>query len=120
MSKDFLLTDKDLTVTEQGEILLADTKLELARQWVEVRLQTYLGEWFLDESEGIDWPEILSNRDNQRLVDSTVKTIIVQTQYITNLLSYSSVWDKSTQKYQISFAASVEDGEVLTVNNLEI
>jgi hypothetical protein len=120
MSNDLLLTDGDLTVTEQGDLVLATTKMKLARQWIEVRLKTILGEWFLDISDGTDWPDVLSKRNNKVLVDSTVKNIITESPYVVRLLGYNSTINKLTQKYDIEFAASIEDGEVLVVNNLEV
>ena len=113
-------TNNDIVVSEAGDIVLATTKKDLARQWVQVRLKTLLGSWFLDTNEGIDWLSLLSTRGTQAAINSIVRSTIISTQYISQINSYSAELNRSTQRYSITFSAEIEDGEVLTINNLEI
>lgn len=120
MSYDYLLKDGDLSVSDTGEILLATTKLQLARQSILISLTTLLGEWFLDQSEGVDWLGILSRRGNQVEVDLSIKSAIKKSSYVVRLIEYSSFLDRKTLKYSVSFKALIETGEVLIINDLEI
>ncbi len=120
MSYDFKYKNRDIVVTENGDIELATTKLLLARQWVEIRLKTILTEWFLDQSQGIDWFNLLSRRNTRSEIDSIIRKTIITTQYITKINSYQGEFNRGTRKYNVTFNASVEDGSVLEVVNLEI
>lgn len=112
--------NNDMVVSDSGDIVLATTKKDLARQWVQVRLKTLLGSWFLDTTQGIDWIDLLSRRNTRAEIDSIVKKTIIETQYISEITSFSGEINNFTRKYSISFTATVEDGEILTIDNLEI
>ncbi len=120
MSYDFKLQDNDLSINKTGDIILSKTKIELSRQWVQIRLKTILTEWFLDQNQGVDWFNLLSRRNTRAEIDSVVKRVIVTTKYITKILTYSGGYNPETQKYSINFSAGAEGGEVITINNLEI
>lgn len=120
MSYDYYLQDGDLLVTPEGDLVLATTKLELARQSVLVSLTTILGEWFLDTTEGVDWIGVLSRRNNKVEVDLAIKKAIKESSYITRIIEYNTEFNRATNKYSVSFKALVETGEVLVVDNLEI
>ena len=112
--------NNDIVVSDSGDIVLATTKKDLARQWVQVRLKTLLGSWFLDTTQGIDWIDLLSRRNTRAEIDSIVKKTIIETQYISEITSFSGEINNFTRKYAISFTVTVEDGEILTIDNLEI
>lgn len=112
--------NNDIVVSDSGDIVLATTKKDLARQWVQVRLKTLLGSWFLDTTQGIDWIDLLSRKNTRAEIDSIVKKTIVETQYISEIETFSSEINNFTRKYTINFTATVEDGEILTIDNLEI
>lgn len=112
---DLRLTNGDITVTASGDLELATTKKDLARQYVKVRLSTILTEWFLDTTQGINWLDLLSSRSNKDAVDLKIITTITSTQYITRLRTYSSTYNPKTYKYVVVFTADVEDGSVIEV-----
>lgn len=120
MSYDYLLEDGDLSLTMSGDIRLATTKMQLARQSILISLTTILGEWFLDTTEGVDWVGILSRRNNKVEVDLAIKSAIKNSAYVVRILEYSATLNRASNKYSVNFKALVEDGEVLTINNLEI
>lgn len=120
MSGDFKLENNDIVVTPDGDITFTLNKAELARQWLQTRLKTLKGEWFLDITQGIDWLTLLSKRNSYLEVDTAIKKVILLSPYIVKLLSYSTELDRENQKYSVTFSAQVEDGEVITFNGLEI
>lgn len=110
---DLKLINKDLQVTPNGDIALSTTKKELATQWLSVRLNTILGEWFLDIEQGVNWVNILSVKDNKSLVDLAVIRTITETQYVKRLRTYSSRTETGSYKYSISFSAELDNGEII-------
>ena len=114
---DLKLTNNDLTVTDNGELVLATTKNELARQWLQIRLKTLLKEWFLDQTQGMDWLNLLSTRNNREFIDLAIQATTVDTQYITRMISYYGELDIGTGKYIVSLSAEVEDGTIITLDD---
>lgn len=117
---DLKLRNRDIVVTPTGDIDISDEKTEVARQWVSVRLKTLLGEWFLDTSQGIDWINILSQKGNRTLVDTVIQRTIVETRFVTRLVSYTSTQQTGSFRYSVSFRAEVETGEIISFDNLEV
>lgn len=117
---DLKLRNRDIVITSTGDIDISDEKKEVARQWVSVRLKTLLGEWFLDQTQGIDWINILSQRNNKALVDTVIQRTIVETEYITRIVSYNSTQPTGSHRYSVSFRAEVEGGEIISFDNLEV
>lgn len=122
MSYDLLINDAadDIEVTPNGDLVLATTKVALTKQWLKSDLRLMEGEWFLNILEGTDWPSILSNRNNQRLVDITVKTIIANSKYVDDILAYNSTFNRSTMKYSLDIVIQIESGEIVRIQDLEV
>ena len=110
---DLKLVNKDLVITDNGDIVLATTKKQLAAQWLSVRLNTLLGEWFLDIEQGVNWVALLSVKNNKDIVDLAVIRTITETQYIKRLRTYKSSVEIGSYKYSISFSAELENGEII-------
>lgn len=121
MSYDYLLDKQgDISISSTGDLVLATSKIVLAKQSIETGLKTLKGEWFLDTSEGVDWLGILSRRNNKIEVDLEIKRVIKNSSYVTRIVEYNTNFNRATNKYFVSFKALVETGEVLSVNDLEI
>ena len=110
---DLRMVNKDLVISDNGDIVLSTTKKQLATQWLSVRLNTILGEWFLDTEQGVNWVSLLSIKDNKDLVDLAVIKTITETQYIKRLRTYKSSVELGSYKYSIVFSAELEDGEII-------
>lgn len=117
---DLKLRNRDIVVTSGGDLELSNTKVDLARQWVSVRLKTILREWFLDQAQGVDLINILSQKSNQNLLDTVIQRTIVETRFVTRIISYTSTQETGSYRYSISFRAEVEGGEVIAFEDLEV
>lgn len=120
MSYDLKLTDKDLAVTSTGDLVLAKTKQELVRQWLEVSLSLMLAEWEFDTSQGTDWLEVLSGRNNKAAIDTVIKDIILNTTYVESIIAYESKADLKNKQLSIDTQIKVEGGEVILLRNLGV
>ena len=110
---DLSLVNKDLVVTDNGDLVLSKTKKQLATQWLSVRLDTILAEWFLDIEQGINWIELLSIKNNKDIIDLAVIRTITETQYVKRLRTYKGTAEIGSHKYNIQFSAELEDGEII-------
>jgi hypothetical protein len=99
---------------------------ESSRQQVLIDLSTFKGEWFFDIQAGIAY---LKNDNNQEqllgtsdksLFDVAIKGSITSRENIVEILSYSSVFDRQARTLTVSFEATTNTGEVVSVEALPI
>jgi len=75
-------------------------------QAVETRLALWLGEWFVDITDGTPWNEqVLGKRLPGRNPDAAIKERILGTQGVSEIVSYSSSFDGNSRK--LSVAATI-------------
>jgi hypothetical protein len=97
---------------QNGDFVLIEDK-EALQQFLKQRLQTFLGEWFLDSSKGVPYfEEILVKRPQFEAVDSIFKTQILQTPGIINLESFEFDYDGPTRALSLSFRAQSIEGVI--------
>lgn len=129
MSKDIYLdpSTNDLYIYN-GELRLTETQEEVTRQKCQISLSTYKGEVFWDIDAGVPW---LANDNNpiqllsksttdKRFVDVVLQANILNREGIIGISSYESVWDKPTGKLTITFTATTETGEPISVEDIEL
>lgn len=96
--------------TDSGNGLAIATDAEAVGQHGRLRLQTYLGEWFLDKTTGVPWlDQILGYAYDPALAESVVKAHLLDTDGITEITSFSVAFDKDTR------GLLIRDVEVLTM-----
>lgn len=72
-------------------------------QAVKTRLALWLGEWFIDTTDGTPWNEqILGKRLPTKNPDAAIKQRILGTQGVTEITSYSSTFDGNTRKLSVT------------------
>lgn len=100
----------DIALDQDGhDLLIRDGELKLAEgldhvsQNLKIRLQFYLGEWFLDITEGVPfYSDILVKNPNISSIDSILKARILSTLEVTNLLEYKSEFNNVTREYTVN------------------
>lgn len=91
--------------------LVLTTGLETIAQRLRIRLLFFLGEWVLDVTEGTPWYQrILIKGVSAEGVDSEIKSRILNTTGITNILQYTSSLNSATRTYTASFRCSTDEG----------
>lgn len=83
-----------------GQVFLANSP-QCVAQAVETRLKLWLGEWFLDTSDGTPWPSVLG-KINGKNPDAYIKQRILSTQGVTSIVSYSGTFTGSARAYSVT------------------
>jgi len=101
---DFKLSkDTHDLVLENGDLSFVSQKEEIAQSII-VRLLFLEAEWELNYTMGTPWFDVLFNtRIPQSLKEQTIKNIILQTDGVTGIRSFSFVVDSATKKANVTF-----------------
>ncbi len=117
-----LTGDLDLT---GGRMRITKRIEELARQKLHITLKTFRGEYFANRLFGIPYlendhnPIQLLEKNTKDLLDLELKSAILNTEGITEILSYSSIL-ASDRTLTVNFTALTESGEEVEVVDLNI
>jgi hypothetical protein len=96
-----------------GDFVLT-TGVDAVAQFVGQRLQTWLGEWFLDTTEGVPFREkIFLKNPNIVDVETTLKLIIIESPGIIELTSFNLTLDSAARTAHLAFTANSQAGEVV-------
>lgn len=102
----------DLVIRDFDFDLIDDTKQIM--QNLAIRLRFVLGEWYLDITQGIPYfEEFFRKNPNQIQIESILKTEIVQTRGIVELISFDADFDKRRRIFSVNFRARSISGEEL-------
>ncbi|MDH4281374.1 MAG: hypothetical protein OEV36_01860 [Myxococcales bacterium] len=108
---------------QSGDLDLTGHRLHIVRdeaaieQNLRVRLLFFLGEWFLDRSQGIPYyRDVYVKAPNLLLLRHLFRTAILSTTGISLVESLDITLDKQSRKMNLSFRAVMDTGAVLTYN----
>jgi hypothetical protein len=83
---------------------------EAVAQIVKTRLSLWLGDWFLDVTDGMDWQgSVLGNR-TRTTRDPTLRRRVLESPSVTQINDYSSGFDGDTRAFRASFGLDTEFG----------
>lgn len=106
-------------ITGQPDIYFVDgqiafvTEKEYVAQRIQTRLLLFLGEWFLDTSQGVDWfGSILTKPVNMVTIEGILKATIINTPDVTELLTFTSDFQKGVREYNVNFSVDTVYGQV--------
>jgi hypothetical protein len=109
---------KDFALTSDNDLDMSGTDMNLVNdifqlsQNLKIRLQTFLGEWYLNTTIGIPYfQEIFIKNPNEIVVTNYLKKVIKETDGIINIKDFSFVYDKenpSKRAVDISFKCDTE------------
>jgi hypothetical protein len=85
-------------------------------QRVGSRLRWIKGEWFADNSKGLDWDKIFVKNPNLPLIQALIRTEIEDVVNIAAVTSVSVVVDSKTRVATITVTATTDFGTTLTVS----
>lgn len=105
-------SNNDLIV-EKGQFKLVKDGAEVV-QHVRSRLLFYLAEWFLDVTAGTPWfQQIFIKPVNLANVESILKTRILSTPGVQELVNFSLDYDNITRRLTVDFEAVTTFGEII-------
>ena len=115
MANLLLTADGDLDFSSNNfSIVTGDDELV---QKLFVRLQFFLGEWFLDERVGIPYyQEILKKNPNLVSVRRIFRDTIVTTNGVEDLDTFNFEFDRATRALTMSFTAVKTEGGTIDFN----
>lgn len=108
---------KGFKLDEKGDVVIGYTDIEmvydneLKRQTVETVLGTKIGEWFLNETEGIDHRAILKKNPNYDYIQTEVQRGLLQVDEDLWLKEYKQ--NLEGRKLTIEFTAQNQNGETV-------
>ncbi len=92
---------------------------EAVAQAVLTRLRLWLGEWFVDTSDGTPYlTEILGKRKGGKNPDGAIRQRILGTTGVTEITDYSSSFDGSTRKFTVSATITTDYGTATITETL--
>lgn len=115
---------KGFKLNSQGDVVISNNKIELVEdleliiQTINQVLNTNLGEWFNDESEGIDYHVILTKNPNYDLIEDTINTSISQVAETFNVELDTDDFNFTVEgrKLYIDFILTVNETDSVEVN----
>ncbi len=91
---------------------------EAVAQAILTRLRLWYGEWFLDVADGMPWnEEVLGKRFKTRNPDGAIKTRILGTEGVQEIVSYSSTFDGNTRSLSVQCTVNTIYGQI-TINEV--
>lgn len=116
---DFKLDDNNDLVIENNNLVLIDGA-DFVKQLLKERLQTFLGEWFLDIEIGIPYfQDILKKNVSLNTIANIFKNEILQTPGVIELEKFDLDYNENTRELSLSFAVRSLDGSI-TINIEEL
>lgn len=101
---DLLIENYDLQLTEGVEAI---------QQALIIRLQFFINEWFLDITRGVEFYQtIYVKNPNLNLVASVIKTQILTTPGVNEILSYAQSFDSTGRELTVVFKVDTDFGEL--------
>lgn len=112
---DLLLTDThDIAFVNGAATVTEDLKQSVAQR-LKVKLSTFKGEWFADQSVGIDYfGSIFGKRRRKETVDLIMQTAILEDPDVIRIISFSSEIT-ANRAYEMTFKAQVTGGATAAV-----
>lgn len=104
LTHDLDLVNFDLVLTEGNNSI---------KQALKIRLLFFVNDWYLDINEGIPFYENIYDKNiSLTEVDNIIKTVILKTDGVNEIISYNSNFNKETRKFNIDFKVNTIYGEV--------
>jgi len=79
------------------------------------KLSFWLGEWFLDTSQGVPWLQVLGIKNpNVSAIRAMLRSIIEGTPPVVSVNELSAVFTPARRSFAYQFSATLASGQVLT------
>lgn len=88
---------------------------EAVAQAIQTRLKLATGEWFLDNTEGTPYKELILGVNKQTTADPAIKARILDTQGVVSLDQYASFYDPNVRSLTVTSTVTTQYGTT-TIN----
>lgn len=87
-------------------------------QAVKTRLMLFAGEWYLDTSDGTPWRTEVLGKYTRETYDAVIRSRILGTPGVTEILDYSSSFDGSSRSLSIKATINTQYGQAPVATTL--
>lgn len=102
--------NQELVLDASGQLLLVENQEE-TEQFLEQKLRTFRGEWFLNTNLGLPYfDDILVKRPNPTLIEALLTDEILSTPGVLEILEFSLDLDKATRELSLDLKALGQEG----------
>jgi len=115
-----------IRMTEDGDADITNNQLSLTQHNSDEeisyrlvqRLKFFFGEWFLDNSEGVPWIQIIFEKSTSPdIIEGILKDTIIGTEGVKTLDRWEPLqFDRATRDVQVVFDVTTINGNTLTIN----
>jgi len=103
-----------------GESSVTSIGAEDLAQRIRIRLNTFQGEWFMDNTLGVDWwNRVFGKNRSKAAVDALLQEQILKEPDALQILSYSSSIS-TDRKFSCSFKVRTENGAITATQTFNI
>ena len=118
---DILLDRETNDVVVVGSDLALTSGQQGIEQHLKQRLQTFFGEWFLDNRIGVPYfQQILKKNINPSVVEDLIVSEIINTDGIVEIIDLETNLEKAIREFQIEFKARTIEGDVINFSEVII
>jgi hypothetical protein len=108
-TRDLLVIDNDLVLTSDVDPNGTNSILQDILQ----RLRLFLGEWFLDNTQGVPYfQQVFVKNPQMSKIEAIFIEVILSTSGVDSLIEYSFKTVPTTRRFEISFSAQTTKGVV--------
>ncbi len=109
--RDLLLTGGDLVISDHTLGFVSG--VDRVKQSMLIRLQIFLGEWFLDVNWGVPYfQNIFVKNPDLDSIDAVLKSIILEDVEVQSIAKYNSIYNNTQRIFSLSFEAATTFGNV--------
>ena len=105
----------DLTLTGDGsQILFTETTVDTLEQRIRTRLQTFRGEWYLDEGLGVPYfEEVMAKNPDVDRVRALLMTELAAVPGVGQILDFTVGFERADRRFTVNFKCRSADGETV-------
>lgn len=110
---DILLTDEHDALFINGQTPVTyENKLTVAQR-LKIKLLTFRGEWFLDQTLGLPYfQQILVRGVSKLTIDTILQEQILSEPDVLEIVEFNSIIDTETRSYQLSFKVRTNQNQI--------
>lgn len=114
---DLRLSGGDLYVSPGGDVSLLTTLAESVRQRLTIKLQLFLGEWFLNTRLGVPYfRDVLVKNPNFSLIRTLFRGLILSDPDVVAISAMTLDHDAALRHLSVDFEAVIRDGTVVSAS----
>lgn len=110
--RDFKINlDTGELVIENGDLVLV-SGVQAIKQSLAIRLRFFLGEWFLDNTAGVDWFSVLGKKFSPEQPAAIARKALLETPGVAAITSLETVFDGRARSLEVQWSVTTDYGQL--------